>query len=165
MQALAGVAFARPARDRASSSSASASRLRLRVSAGTLAGAVSRAGSVSKTRRHFATAAFIAFVALALFWLASPVFSHIRARPPEAELSRLQATGAALVAELEEHRRATGRYPPDLARSGITVPDDAYGGWTYRRDPGGFVLSIGHYEHDGFNLAWSSRTNRWTSDL
>jgi len=96
-------------------------------------------------------------VALYVLMLASVRFPPGGFDPVAA--AELQQEGDAIVAGLEDYRRANGAYPTAL----VTRPPlgRRYGGWQYetRGDGKACDLRVGDYGRHGFVLVWSSEAN------
>jgi hypothetical protein len=82
------------------------------------------------------------------------------------ERDELPAIGDGIVRQLERHREAHGIYPPDLRSIGVELPWTRFGGWGYSPTDGGagYVLGIGDYAKDGFELYRASEDGDWTID-
>jgi hypothetical protein len=85
-------------------------------------------------------------------------------RGPERE--ELPADGDALVAALERHLDAQGRYPDSLEELDVTARRNAFGGWWYEPREGGrsYALGCGEYHLDLFVLYRSAEDEEWQWD-
>jgi len=80
--------------------------------------------------------------------------------------SRLERAGATYVDNLDRYYEAQGHYPATLADLGVQLPETAFGLFEYevQRNGQSYVLHIGQYSRDMFEMWWDRECRCWRSD-
>jgi len=102
-----------------------------------------------------------------ILWGACPVLSDWAMADyaePEFLDSVVRSEGDLLLDQIEQFYKEHGHYPESLAKAGIQVPKQRFGGWKYeRRSESTITLSIGKYSRNQFEMVWTTERG-WELD-
>ncbi len=105
-------------------------------------------------------AVFIFVITLVTFLMIWFIFEPY---PPH---NKLLDEGSEIVEAIEQYKAEQNQYPQSLDQLNLKGLNWRYGGWTYQpnQDSSDFLLKIGNYDKDYFELYWDTEDTSWYLD-